>query len=81
MNYRYYPDTDSLYIDLTDQPSVEAEEIAPQVVVDRNAQGDIVGFDVDQASRLLHTRDPQVEDVERLLLHLQQLCALPVSAP
>ncbi len=79
MKYRYYPDTDSLYIDLADQPSVDAEEISPQVVVDRNAQGDIVGFDVDQASLLLHTRDPQVGDVERLLVHLQQLCALPVN--
>ena len=34
MRFRYYADTDSLYIDLADRASVDSREVATDVVID-----------------------------------------------
>lgn len=49
MKISYYPDTDSLYIDLSEQPSAESREISEGVVLDYDAQGRLVGIDIDNA--------------------------------
>jgi uncharacterized protein YuzE len=49
----YYPDTDSLYIDLSSRPSVESQEVSEGVVLDYDADGNLVGIDIDHASRKL----------------------------
>ncbi len=51
MRISYYPDTDSLYIDLLEQPSAESREISEGVVLDYDAQGHLVGIDIDNASK------------------------------
>ena len=50
MKLIYHPDTDSLYIDLSERPSVDSQEISKGVVLDYDAQGNLVGIDVDNAS-------------------------------
>jgi uncharacterized protein YuzE len=50
MKLNYYPETDSLYIDLSEQPSVESREISDGVILDYDAKGNIVGIDIDNAS-------------------------------
>ncbi len=50
MKPQYFPDTDTLYIDLRNEPSTESEEIAPDVVADYNTAGQIVGISIDSAS-------------------------------
>jgi len=50
MKLNYYADTDSLYIDLSEQPSVESREIS-EGVVDYDANGNLVGIDIDNASK------------------------------
>jgi uncharacterized protein YuzE len=50
MKVNYFPDTDSLYIDLSEQPSVESREISDGVVLDYDAAGHLVGIDIDNAS-------------------------------
>jgi uncharacterized protein YuzE len=50
MKLNYYPDTDSLYIDLSEQTSVESREISEGVVLDYDAEGHLVGIDIDNAS-------------------------------
>jgi uncharacterized protein YuzE len=67
MKFDYYPDTDSLYIDLSERPSVESEEVAPGVVLDFDAAGHVVGIDIEEASKLV--------DLSRL-----ESNALPISA-
>jgi uncharacterized protein YuzE len=47
MKLNYYSDTDSLYIDLSEQPSVESREISEGVVLDYDAAGNLVGIDID----------------------------------
>jgi len=49
----YYPDTDSLYIDLAARPSVDSREVSEGVVLDYDEQGNLVGIDIDNASRKL----------------------------
>jgi uncharacterized protein YuzE len=49
----YYAETDSLYIDLADRPSVTSREVMPGVVLDLDEGGALVGIDIDHASRQL----------------------------
>ena len=51
MKLNYYAETDSLYIDLSERPSVESREITEGVVLDYDAEGNLVGIDIDNASR------------------------------
>lgn len=50
MKLHYYPETDSLYIELRAEPGAETREIADGLNVDLNASGEVVGFDIDHAS-------------------------------
>jgi uncharacterized protein YuzE len=47
---KYYPDTDSLYIDLSHRTSVESREISEGIVLDYDTSGNVVGIDIDNAS-------------------------------
>jgi uncharacterized protein YuzE len=49
----YYKDTDSLYIDLSEKPSKESIEVAPGIVLDFDEENNIVGIDIDRASRAI----------------------------
>ena len=51
MKISYYPDTDSLYIDLSEKSSAETREISEGAVLDYDAQGRLVGIDIDNASK------------------------------
>ena len=43
-------DTDMLYIDLSDRPSADSEEVSPGVVIDYDAAGDFVGIEIENAN-------------------------------
>ena len=53
MKLNYFPDTDSLYIDLSHRPSVESQEVSEGVVLDYDGEGNLVGIDIDHASSKL----------------------------
>ena len=53
MKLSYYPDTDSLYIDLSSRHSVTSREISEGVVLDYDEEDNLVGIDIDNASRKL----------------------------
>ncbi len=57
MKLNYFPDTDSLYIDLSHKPSVESQEVSEGVVLDYDGEGNLVGIDIDHASRKLNLRE------------------------
>jgi uncharacterized protein YuzE len=52
MKLHYYPETDSLYIELRAGAGSETREVAPGVNADFAADGTIVGLDIEGASRL-----------------------------
>jgi len=57
MKLNYYKDTDSLYIDLSSKPSAESREISEGIILDFDAKGDIVGIDIDNASRKINLKE------------------------
>jgi uncharacterized protein YuzE len=57
MKLNYHPETDSLYIDLSEQPSAESREISEGVVLDYDAQGNLVGIDIDNASTKVQLKE------------------------
>lgn len=54
MKFHYYSETDSLYIELSDQPAIESREIKPGTVLDFGDEGQLVGIDIDHASRFIN---------------------------
>ncbi|MDP3861547.1 MAG: DUF2283 domain-containing protein [Phaeovulum sp.] len=54
MKFNYYPETDSLYIDLSEKTSVDSKEVARGVVIDFDEEGNIVGIDIDNASKIVN---------------------------
>lgn len=53
MRFQYYPETDSLYIDLAERPGADSREVAPGVVLDFDTAGNLVGIDIDHASSVV----------------------------
>ena len=53
MKLHYYEETDSLYVELKSDPSVETREITDGLNVDLDAEGTVVGLDIDHASKRL----------------------------
>ena len=51
MKLSYHKETDSLYIDFSSEPSTESKEISEGIVVDYGRDGNVVGIDIDNASR------------------------------
>ena len=54
MKFYYYPETDSLYIDLSEKTSVDSLEVAPGVVLDFDEERRLVGIDIDHASQVVN---------------------------
>jgi uncharacterized protein YuzE len=61
MKFHYYPETDSLYIDLAERPGVETREVAPGVNLDFDADGKLVGIDIDHASESVNLERLETE--------------------
>ena len=66
MKISYDKATDSLYIHLADRASVDSDEIKDGVVLDFDANGALVGIDVQHASK-------------RAVIHTLSLSKLPFS--
>lgn len=57
MKIEYFPDTDSLYIDLSAKTSVDSKEVSDGVVADFDELGNLVGIDIDQAKKKLDLKE------------------------
>ncbi len=66
MKLHYYPETDSLYVEFKVGPGAETLEVTDGLNVDLDASGDVVGFDIDHASRRV---DLSTLETEALPLH------------
>lgn len=60
MRLAYDPATDSLYIHLSERTSVDSNEVADGVVLDFDAEGILIGIDLQHASKCA--------DIERLIV-------------
>ena len=57
MKLRYHPETDSLYIELSSMSSADSREISEGVVLDYDAEGNLTGIDIDNASRKIDLKE------------------------
>lgn len=57
MKFNYYPETDSLYIDLSSRKSTRSEEISEGIVLDFDENDNITGIDIDNASKKVNLED------------------------
>ena len=73
MKFHYYPETDSLYIDLAARSSSDSKEVAPGVVLDFDAEGQLVGIDIQHAS--------QIVDLSRLEAEALPAANISVAKP
>jgi len=75
MKFHYYPETDSLYIDLSDKTSVDSREVAPGVVLDFGADGNLVSIDIDHASKIVNLSRLEAEALPVATLSLTGVTA------
>ena len=61
MKLHYYPETDSLYVELKTTPGAETVEVADGLNVDLDDKGEVVGFDIDHASQRLDLTTLEIE--------------------
>jgi uncharacterized protein YuzE len=66
MRLDYFPDTDTLYIQLRGVPGVDAQEVAEDIVFDFNEAGEVIGIEIEHAS-------------QRMELNSFQISALPTN--
>lgn len=71
MRINYDTATDSLYIHLSEQPSTDSDEVVDGVVLDYDANGALVGIDVQHAS--------QKADIHRLAISHMPLTMLEAA--
>ena len=72
MKLNYYEETDSLHIDLSSKNSVDSKEVSEGVVLDYDTEENIVGIDIDNASRKLDLKEV---NINRLPIHIQRISA------
>ncbi|WP_293448215.1 DUF2283 domain-containing protein [Persephonella sp.] len=58
MKFKYYPETDTLYIEVKSIPSVESEEILEGIVLDYDEDGNIVGIEIEGIKNLKNLNLP-----------------------
>ncbi|HEY8692857.1 MAG TPA: DUF2283 domain-containing protein [Chloroflexota bacterium] len=68
MKLRYYAETDSLYIELSQRAGADSLEVTEGLVVDLDEHGDVIGIDIEHAS-------------EKLDLQTVETVALPAPSP
>jgi uncharacterized protein YuzE len=57
MKLNYYAETDSLYIDFSSRPSAESREVSSGIVLDYDAEGNLVGIDIDNAMKKINLQE------------------------
>jgi uncharacterized protein YuzE len=63
MKFHYYRETDSLYIDLSERVSADSREVVPGVVLDFDADGKLVGIDIDHASTVVNLKRLEAQEL------------------
>lgn len=63
MNFYFYNETDSLYIDLSSRTSIDSKEVSQCVVIDYADDGQIVGIDIQQAREIVDLTSIEADEI------------------
>lgn len=64
MNIKYFPDTDTALLELSDFPVQETREISENVYIDIDKNGNIVNITIEHASRTAHLPDISFQQIK-----------------
>jgi uncharacterized protein YuzE len=67
----YFEHDDVLHIAISDEPEVGSVELTPNITVELNAKGELIGIEILEASRFI--RDSIVESIQGRVLHIPEL--------
>jgi uncharacterized protein YuzE len=67
----YFEQEDILHLVITDEPEAQSVELSPNITVELNGQGQLIGIEILKASTFL--RDTILESVQAKLLRLPEL--------
>lgn len=68
---RYFEREDVLHIAVSDEPEAGSVELTPNVTVELNANGELIGIEILNASRFI--RDSVVESIQGRILSIPEL--------
>ena len=68
---RYFEKDDVLHIAVSDEPEAGSVELTPDVTVELNAKGELIGIEILNASRFI--RDAVIESIQGRILSLPDL--------
>jgi uncharacterized protein YuzE len=54
MKFEYFPDTDTLYIELKESTSIDSKEISDGIVLDFDSSGHLTGIEIDNAKKVIN---------------------------
>ena len=60
MRFEYFHETDTLYIELQTGPGTDAQEVAPNIVLDFNETGEVIGIEIEHASQRTDLKNLQL---------------------
>jgi uncharacterized protein YuzE len=63
MKLEYFPDTDTLYIQLREASGADAQEVAEDIVLDFDSAGKVIGIEIEHASQRINLRDLHVTEI------------------
>ena len=69
----YFEDVDTLHLSIAEEAEAESVEISPNVTAELNAEGELIGLEILNASAYL--RDTLLESVQARMLHLSKQVA------
>ena len=70
-NMTYFEQEDVLHLVISDEPEAGSFELAPNITVELNAQGEMIGIEILEASHFI--RDSIMESVQARVLRMPEL--------
>lgn len=67
---RYFEQDDVLHLAISDEPEVGSVELGPNITVELNAKGEMIGIEILEASRFI--RDSIMESVQARVLRVPE---------
>ncbi len=81
MNFRYFAETDMLYVELLPSTAVESEEVAPNIVLDFDEDERVIGIEIEDASQMIDFQSLELAALPFANLVMRQQEVVPAPAP
>lgn len=72
MNFRYFAETDMLYVELLPGVAVESEEVAPNIVLDFDEAERVIGIEIEDASKMVDFENLELASLPFVNLLMKQ---------